>query len=311
MAAEDQFEDTALGKALQKRKQLQETIKTALQELKKIEDWLQMHRELSTGYTEQKKGVEIIQPTLRVTGEMGMENTQDVFETLVLAVLRDIGRPMRSPELIEEFRKRGHPMPRNAVRTAWNRLWKAKTRGVLISLPKLGYWITGEPLSEEAREQALIAGKRRNNAGVSALIEAARGKKKGRAELWGPEEVATAERMLLAGKSRIEVAAALGGVSQSTIQKYFPGGIGALKKKYPDIAIPKRAPVPQLPRSRPKSGRPRLLTEEQDRQIAELRTQGNSINKIAFIMGLKSTTVYSSVRRNEKRGHRAKDEAAN
>ena len=60
---------------------------------------------------------------------------------------------MRSPELIEEFRTRGHALPGNEIRTAWNRLWEAKSRGVLVSLPKLGYWIAGEPLSEEAKDR--------------------------------------------------------------------------------------------------------------------------------------------------------------
>ena len=191
-----------------------------------------MHRELSTGQSQQIKGVDVNPALLRV--KAGMGRAQDVFEALVLTVLREVGRPMRSPELIEEFRTRGHALPGNEIRTAWNRLWEAKSQG-FRKPSEAWYWIAGEPLSEEAKEQALIAGKRRNSAGVSAVIQAARGKKKGPTEIWGPEEIATAERMLLAGKSRQEVAAALGGVSQGTIQKYFPGGIRALQKKHPTL----------------------------------------------------------------------------
>jgi hypothetical protein len=297
MPPEDDLEDSALGRALRRRKELQEIIKNAVQELKRLDEWLQMHRELSTGQGELIKGaVETKATTLRLAAGMG--KTQDVFESLVLAVLRDVGRPMRSPELIEEFRKRGHPMQGNEIRTAWNRLWEAKTRGVLVSLPKLGYWIAGEPLSEEAKGQALIASKRRNKSGVSAVIEAARGKKKGPTEIWGPEEIAAAERMLLAGKSRTEVAAALGGVSQGTIQTYLPGGIRELQKRHPHVVIPKRPYVYRPPRPGHKpTGRPRTVTPEQEAKMGELRSQGKSHSEIAEVMGIKRSTVSSYLAR--------------
>ena len=108
------------------------------------------------------------------------------------------------------------------------------------------------------------------------------------------------ERMLLAGKSRLEVAAALGGVSQGTIQKHFPGGIRALKEKHPDVVIPKRpyVPRPHRPGYVPK-GRPRALTPEQDREIAELRAQGKGINEICKMIGVKRTSIYAALKRAE------------
>jgi hypothetical protein len=104
--------------------------------------------------------------------------------------------------------------------------------------------------------------------------------------------------MLLAGKSRAEVAASLGGVSQGTIQTYIPGGIRGLKKKYPDVVIPKRpyVPRPHRPGYKPK-GRPRALTPEQDREIAQLRAQGKSIIELCEMMGLKRTAIYASLKR--------------
>jgi Helix-turn-helix domain of resolvase len=285
--AEEDFQDTALAKALRRRKELQDTIRNAVQEIEKIEEWLKMYRSFSTEDIEINKG-EIEQPTATKM-VAGHGKTQSIFEMLVLSVLRDVGRPMKSPELIEEFRRRGHPMQGNEIRTAWNRLWEAKSRGVLTSDPKVGYWIAGEPLSAEAREQAIIAGKRRRS-GVSAVIESARGKKKGPPELWGPEEIATAERMLLAGKSRLEVAAALGGVSQGTIQKYIPGGIRGLREKYPDVVIPKRSY-----KSRPshkRGGRPRTWTVDQERQIIELRAERKTIREIVEATGVGRTSVY-------------------
>jgi DNA-binding CsgD family transcriptional regulator len=101
--------------------------------------------------------------------------------------------------------------------------------------------------------------------------------------------------MLLAGKSRAEVAAALGGVSQGTIQTYIPGGIRGLKERYPDVVIPKR-PYKPRPGFKPK-GRERTLTPEQDREVLELRTQGKRIEEIGEQMGLKRTAVYASLKR--------------
>jgi hypothetical protein len=100
--------------------------------------------------------------------------------------------------------------------------------------------------------------------------------------------------MLLAGKSRLEVAAALGGVSQATIQKYFPGGIRALREKFPDVVIPKR---PYRPRPGQKGGgRPRTWTEDQEQQVAELRAQRKTIAEIVEVTGVKRTTVYKILR---------------
>jgi len=205
---------------------------------------------------------------------------------------------MKSPEIVQEFKKRGYPLGGNEIRTAWNRLWTAGAKGILTNEPGLGYWIAGEPLSEEAKEAARTASKNRPKSGVSAIIRAARGTKKGRDPIWSQEQVETAERMLLAGKSRLEVAAALGGVSQGTIQTYIPGGIRGLKKKYPDVVIPKRpyVPRPHRPGYKPK-GRPRTLTTEQDREIVELHSRGKSIKEIGEMMGVKRTAVYAAIKR--------------
>jgi predicted DNA-binding protein YlxM (UPF0122 family) len=290
----DDFHDSPLAKAIRRRKQLQDTIRDSVQEIGKIEEWLKMYRSFSSGESEDIKGDNLQAATVGLAGG-GHGNTQEVFETLVVSVLRDIGRPMRSPEIIDEFNKRRHPIPGNQVRTAWNRLWEAKTRGVLTSDPKFGYWIAGEPLSEKAKQAALVAGKRRSKTGVAATIKAAKGKKKGPGEVWGPEQIEAAERMLLAGKSRIEVAAALGGVSQATIGKHFPGGIEALKKKYPDVVIPKRT-YPSRP-GRKGHGRPPKFNLEQAREIAQMKEQGNSINEIAEAMGVKRTTIYKYLKK--------------
>jgi transposase len=280
----DEFQDSALGKALQRRKELRETIENDLQEIEKIEEFLKMYSSFSTGdFSLNKQAQETPGGAPLRTGK---GTTQSIFEMQVLAILRDVGRPMKSPEIIEEFRKRGYAAAGNEIRRAWNRLWEAKVRGTLTSDPKLGYWIGGEPLSEKAKDEALIAGKRRKS-GATSVIQAARGTKPGRDPLWGKEQIEAAERMLLAGKSRAEVAAALGGVSMGTLQKYV--SISGLKAKYPDVVIPKR---PRRPSRSKRTGRPRVLTADKVEQITKMKAEGKTVKEITKALGLKTSTVY-------------------
>lgn len=303
----DNIQDTALANALRERKKLQEQIRDALQKIERIDAFLRLYRDFSTLVDiDATKGVERAaaspsRPTAEVTAPVSHLRTeawgqaQAIFENLAIGVLREVGRPMKSGEIVEEFRKRGHPIKGNAVRTAWNRLWSARNKGLLTNHSKLGYWIAGEPLTEEAKRLAAAAPRHKS----SLPPHRNKGKPKGPPPALTPEQVEAGERMLLAGKTRIEVAAALGGVSQGTIKTYF-GSIAALKKKYPDVVIPKRPYVWHPPRPGYKApGRPRVLTAEQDRQIAELRSQGNSLNEIARALGIKRSSVYSSLSRSK------------
>lgn len=262
-----------------------------------------MHRDLVSGYSEAPKGEEGPAPELRTAS---FKDAQLVFENLALQVLREVGRPMKSPEIVQEFKNRGFPLAGNEIRTAWNRLWTARAKGLLTNEPGLGYWIAGEPLSDEARERAAIASKNRPKSGVSAIIKAARGTKKGRDPVWGPEQIATAERMLLEGKSRAEVAAALGGVSQATIHTYIPGGIKGLQERNPDVVIPKQSYRPR-PGFKPK-GRRRVLMPEQEREVARLRAEGKSIQELCEMTKLSRTAIYIAIKRAEMAIAREKSE---
>jgi len=69
-----------------------------------------------------------------------------------------LGATSESPEIIEKFKERGHPLGRtNVVKQTWNKLWVEKKAGNLIHLPKLGYWLPNEPLSEEDKAKAAAA----------------------------------------------------------------------------------------------------------------------------------------------------------
>ena len=145
---EDQLSETPVSRALKRRKQLQDEIKTSIKELEKIEEFLKMYRSLSGD----NDGA-VVSKLRYILGGAGTGRTQAFFEQLVRTVLLDAGRPMRSPEIIEAFNKRGHSIGGNEIRTAWNRLWQAKKNKVLINIPSYGYWLADEPLPEKALSQ--------------------------------------------------------------------------------------------------------------------------------------------------------------
>lgn len=304
MANED-FGDSPLDKALKRQKELQDTIKTAtdtikvaMQELEKLKQFIDLYRSFSTDIESVVKGgsdsPQALAPASAKLKGHAHGQTQAVFEALALDILRDVGRPIKSPEFIEEFRKRGQPLGGNEVRTAWNRLWQARKAGLLTHDVKLGYWIAGEPLSDEARVRALEAGKRKPRRGPS-MQALTKGKPKGPPRALTPEQVQTIERLLLSGKTRKEVCE-LFGISMGTLAAYV-GRDAAFRARYPDVVIPK-PPYRQRPfRPGYKPGRPRLLNDEQVRQIGELRAQGNTIRKIAETMNLKPSLVHKTVQR--------------
>jgi DNA invertase Pin-like site-specific DNA recombinase len=222
---------------------------------------------------------------------------QETFENLTLSVLRSVGRPMRSDELIEQFKKRGHPIPGNEVRTAWNRLWTARNKGILTNYPKLGYWIAREPLSEEAKQDAAIAARARPKRHGPSLRVLTRGRKKGPPRALTQKDVRRAEELLLAGKSRLELVSILG-VSLPTLRKYIPGGISGLKARYPNVVIPKRPYVsrPRRPDAK-RGGRPSVITLDQVQQAIDMRAQGETLSAIAALMGVKRSTIYGHLRK--------------
>ena len=147
-------EDSPLARALKRQKELQDTIKAAteaikgaMQELEKLRQFTDLYRSFSTEREPLDKGASdslpITSPVSTKLRGRAHGQTQAVFEALALDILRDVGRPMKSAEFIEEFRKRGQPLGGNEVRTAWNRLWQARKTGVLTHDGKLGYWIAG------------------------------------------------------------------------------------------------------------------------------------------------------------------------
>ncbi len=171
--ADDDFNKSAVEKAVRKRKELQERLKNTIQEIETLEKFLKTYRDLTAGTPNSEKGgnQEISQAT--------WGTAQQAFEALVVGVLREIGRPMRSGELIEEFKRRGHPLKGNDVRTAWNRLWLASKRRVLTSDRTLGYWIAGEPLTDRGARGRRACWTARKASGWKCAPRSKQGKEKG------------------------------------------------------------------------------------------------------------------------------------
>ena len=209
MADESQH-NTPIGRALQKRRRLQAEIKRIMQELEKVESFISLHRQFSTEDEESKGEPSAAPPVL---SHAGHGQTQPVFERLVIDVIRQNGRPMQSGDIVEAFRERGHPLGGNETRTAWNRLWLAKDRGVLVNFPRLGYWPAQDPPPSDLDS---IQAQPRKPSGAKRMQMERRGKKKGRVPLLNDAQKAEVLAMLARGITGPKIAELMG-VSTPTI----------------------------------------------------------------------------------------------
>lgn len=229
--ADTSTSDLALSTALQKRRELQDTIRRALRDLDEIETMLRLFRKYSTA-SERGASLEDIETGDPALGKAGRGLAQPVFENLVKEILRDRGEPMQSQELLDEFHKRGHaPGGTNESKTMYNRLWQAKSKGALVHFPKPGYWLADEPIPETASVRAQSA----MDAERVARGEPTRQFKKkppGRKKIfWDDAQVQTAKKMAREGKSVKQICAALGGMSPPNFYLRFKGGIAGLLKE--------------------------------------------------------------------------------
>jgi hypothetical protein len=292
----DGSENIQLANALKRQKELQgtiraatDTIKAAMQELDRTRQFINMFRTF-TPSSESGAGIgssaQVVPGSIKLKGHAHGQ-VQAVFEALALDILRDVGRPMKSTEFIEEFRKRGQPLGGNEVRTAWNRLWQAKKAGSLTYEARFGYWIPDEPLTEEMKLNAIAAAKR--NRGKAPSLRDTIGKRKGPPSALTPDQVKEAEHFLLSGKTRKEVCE-LFGISMVTLAAYV-GRTADFVARHPGFVPPKQPYRPPRPGQK-RGGRPRTWTEDQERQVLELRVQGKSVREIIETTGVKRTTIY-------------------
>jgi hypothetical protein len=225
--ADEPIKNDAITNALQRRKSLQEAIRKYMQELEQIDLYLKMHRKFSASDTEDRGSIEA-SGTLGST--TGWGHGQETFENFARIVLRDLQRPLQSGEIVEEFRRRGHPIGgANETKQAWNKLWAAKTRNVLVHVPKLGYWLADEPLPASAL--ATPKPKRTRPVGTA---HRATGRPIGRQRLLDDNALKKVDDWVASGMTIPEICRQLGGVSTGTFHSYFPEGIRGIRKRIAD-----------------------------------------------------------------------------
>lgn len=223
----DDKQDTPVSRAIRRRKELQDAIRESMKELEKIDEFLRMWRHLSADAEQEIKGTEVSGGHL-ILGRAGHGQTQPTFEHMVRAMLQDVGRPMQSSEIVEEFAKRGQPIAGNATRTAWNRLWQAAKNGALVNVPKYGYWLADEPVPPAV----LAAPPPKRGKGIPGKTtrRSWTGKPHGRQRALSDAEVARAERLIMDGMSFAQAAEEVG-VTKMTLHNYFRGGRKAIMAK--------------------------------------------------------------------------------
>jgi DNA-binding CsgD family transcriptional regulator len=273
-----------------------------MQEIERIELFLRMYREWLAPEDKDMKGVAVKNPPPPAPnpGRGNYGQAQPIFEQFVRAVLRDVGRPLESGEVIAEFRRRGHPIGGNETRTAWNRLWNAKQRGVLINIPQYGYWLADEPLPSNLPE---MPPKRKPRPEGAQTRKDWAGRKQGRTKLLTEAQIKAAEDMIIEGKPAQQICAELGGISLPTYYNYFPGGRNAIIAKRFGLEPPpktERAPrghgKPYKRTGRP-FRRPLMLSPEQVERARTLRSEAKTFEAVAAELGVSVSTVRRALKR--------------
>jgi hypothetical protein len=238
---EQEESDPAVVRALEKRKRLQETIRTSMEEVRRIDEWLRMRSELiaedEVGDAALPKEHEPEKRPKTSLSAAGWGQAQQAFEVEVKAILREHGLPMQSQEIVEELINRGINIGTNPIKTGWNRLWQAKSGGTLIHIPDYGYWLANEPVPSgipidgktvDGSEPIPPPKRQWRNPRVQKNAGRPRGRQK---ELTTAQEAFAAKLMLESDMTMLEIAKAVG-VSGNTLYRYFPGGRRAVKKAH-------------------------------------------------------------------------------
>lgn len=282
---------------MEQQKELQAKLQAQMKRIQDLDQFLTTYRSLFTPADAEAPPAANEQTFL---GRAGHGFTQGAFEQFVLMILRDAQRPMRSGEIVDEFRKRGNPIGgSNETKTAWNRLWQAKRDGKLAHHPSLGYWLPNQPITPEVEAAALEAQEKRRRDGRSKgrRVRRARGRH-GRSRILSDAQIKVAQKWLASGEKTItEICAEFGGISPVTLTT-ATGRVGELREKFPELAAQAAArPRPKHPyRFRKpgakKLGRPSSFTGEKLEQAEAMFLRGATMKEIAEAADVNLTTVY-------------------
>jgi hypothetical protein len=281
----------SIAHAQKLRSEHQAKLIEGLNELGRIDRYLTMNRQFAVA-----AGDGISPPTSAATeptlGVAGQGYAQRIFQLLALMVLREVGRPMQSGEVVDAFAARGHPLGgTNPGKTAWNRLWVAKTNGVLEQVAEHGYWIKGESLHAGALEAAVAAKEERRKRSRKRALNIRRpGGRRGQAPKLSPADIESGRRWILEGRSVEQVCADLGGISRGSFRNYF-GSAQALRQQYPHLAKPLR----QKPRIRKPTGRRPKLSSDQIATVKNMHASGYPVRRIAEAMMVGERLIYTTI----------------
>jgi len=282
----------SIAHAQKLRREHQAKLIEGLNELGRIDRYLTMNRQFAVAAGD---GISppisaVAEPTLGVAGQ---GYAQRIFQLLALMVLREVGRPMQSGEVVDAFAARGHALGgTNPGKTAWNRLWKAKTNGVLEQVADHGYWIKGEPLHADALGAALAAKEERRKRSRKRPLNIRRpGGRRGPGPKLSPADIESGRRWILEGRSVEQVCADLGGISRASFRNYF-GSAQALRQQYPDLAKPLRRKKPRI--RRPTGRRPKL-SPDQIATVKNMHASGYPVRRIAEEMKVGERLIYTTI----------------
>lgn len=213
-------------------------------------------------------------------------------------ILTEAKRPMQSWEIAEQFRNRGRPISEtNELKMSWNALWKASKRGTVTNVPRLGYWLSGEPLPPGAREAAKEAQLRRKSLsrGTSKLKrDEWKGRPRGRprdpALILSPEDQERAMVMLIGNQKTVSQICQDLGISLMVLKRYFPSGRAALRKQYPELAAQNPPPPPRKNSGGgPRGPRRSSAILEEAKQMYQ---RGKSVDEIVPVLSVPRSTIY-------------------
>ena len=208
--------------ALQRKHELRLQMNAIMKEIEEIEIFLKVKARMTVNTT--AKDAAFLQPASPSEppppplARMAIHGaTQEFFAQVAREAILKSGHPLQTAELVEAFRGTGHAIGgTNEWKTASNRLWQAKSDGVLYHMIGKGYWPTDVPYSE-AEHGRPAKPKRQRNAPKTIGSHRPVSHARGRPKMMTEEQILAAEIMQKEGKNVKEIALALGGMSSTTV----------------------------------------------------------------------------------------------
>jgi hypothetical protein len=244
-------DNNPLANALQRKKELQDAVKVAMEKIANVEAEIKaLMKELERVDIFIKefgrfsgRGSPVATHEITTLSVAGHGNAQELFEQRARAAILDLGRPIDTGEMVDVFRKRGYPIGgNNEWKTASNRLWKAKSQGRFLHTVGVGYWPADLPYPDA---DALATAppkppKAKRGEAVPGRAHRATGRPMGRLRRLSDEQLQRIYELARTGMSASKIGMEMGGLSPSSIYNYIGMGVS-------NIAYRKKTNLPEPP----------------------------------------------------------------